>query len=119
MGCTKKEKAPAPQGAEMESYEEEIEIVPDAPAQSAPVQTEKVEEKKESKAAVVESKAAEPEPEPEEEKEPEPEPTPPPPEGPLKSKPEHHKSRLKKCKKLPKLWEQSKPLDKGIIKEYD
>ena len=54
-----------------------------------------------------------------EEKTPEPEPTPPPPPGPLMSNAKCAKYRLGKCKKLVKLWEQGKPLDKTIIKEYD
>ena len=121
LRCIKKEDAPKPEGGEMEEYEEEVEewveIVPDPPAgqPAAAVQP----------AAAAEPKAAEPvaaapaEPEPEEPKEPtpepEPEPTPPPPAGPLQSDKKGVKYRLGKCKKMVKLFEQSKPLDKGYV----
>eukprot|EP00484_Ammonia_sp_Unknown_P027598 CAMPEP_0197036334 /NCGR_PEP_ID=MMETSP1384-20130603/13870_1 /TAXON_ID=29189 /ORGANISM="Ammonia sp." /LENGTH=1659 /DNA_ID=CAMNT_0042466507 /DNA_START=112 /DNA_END=5091 /DNA_ORIENTATION=+ len=121
LRCTKKESVPQAAGQEMEQYEEEVvewvEVKPEAPKVAAKQEEAKPAEPEAAPAAVEEVKEEAPkEPTPE----PEPEPTPPPPPGPLQSTSEARKYRIGKCgKKLAGLYEQSKPLDKSVIKEYD
>eukprot|EP01083_Nonionella_stella_P204938 746745_1 len=119
LRCTKKESVPAPSGVEMEIIEEEVEewveIIENAPQAVQPQAQEVKQSEPEPEPEVKQEEEGPQEPEPE----PEPEPTPPPPPGPLESDTKGHKYRLNKCKKLIKLWEQSKNLDKSLSKEYD